>query len=497
MNVTDEQHIGLQPLVMAQAVIPGLMEIDCGMVIFNPISIGDYMQRLNRNDFGNMAYHTRSMGRGVFTFGKAGEIVNYKGVDSRIQIGEIKKHNISNLLWGTNERHEIDMVFFKHGSYKGHSKKPQIRVKGASQLQDLIYECEKIARYQKNPLIKLPHMMDVKAFPLDFCLKYHLPIPVKATQAFLHQMESLDREDREKGIIGKSRLHAYGEMQKIGLPCESRTQTWGEYFSSLPRQEWSMLQNIPDFNIAVEEEDHRYSLGATFGQAKRILESPFRISDLVYYLETRNIAAVKAILDYSRTRYSTDYLIYYARTMGKNAAGFMNEGLANHLWSHRQDFALSAEICDEAFNDVRKNLSEDDCMDRYEQLKSIKENATGADVPKDILNEYDHCDCIMTDKTKYYAQIYLFASNMMAIENAYRLVGYELDTNHVNSFAESFIGGLERKKETLEAIFFWYHQLFGENGKLGQYLGVRAQNTIRGYEEYIERFHDSLCMAAG
>lgn len=493
MGIINEQHSVFRPLVIAKAITPGLIRRDCGVVIFDPISIDGYMHKLVRNDIDNIAYNTRSMGRGVFTIGEDGTILNYKGVDSRLIIGEVKKHNISNLLWGTHDRHEIDMVFFEHGSYSGHSKNPQIRVKGASQLQDLIYERDKISEFQQHPLIKLPQMIEVKAFSREFCQKYRLPDLIGTTEMFLHQMEMADKEDDKRGIVGKSRLESLKKMQNVGLPCNQRNQTWSEYFRTLSSQEKCVLRGIKDFWIAVTEEDSRYGLGASFGQAVRILESPFRISDLAYCIETKDKEAVQSILDYTRRQYSANYLNYYAETMGKNVAGFMNEGLANHLWSHRQDFALSAEICDDAFNDVRKNLQQETSVEQYEKLRNVIDNChNDGQTPKDIADEYKRQSHIMADKVKYYAQVFLFVSNMKVLEDAYNLVGYQINAGYVDRFVEAFVYGLENKDEIVEAIIPWYRQLFGEKGTLDHYLGMRARNSIKGFEEYINSFYHRL-----
>ena len=494
MSIAGKQHGDYRQLVLAKAIVPGVMNLECDVLVFNPISIDDYLFRVERSNAEDLAYHTHSMGRGVFTIGSDGVIVNYKGVDSRTYFKDVKKINLSNLLWGIKERHEIDMVFFEHGSYKGHNKKPQIRVKGASQLQDLIREQNKINKYQNNPLIKLPRMTDVKALSREFCEKYRLPVSINITQDYIRKMNEEDQKDNIIGIIGKSRLDTLKTMHEKGLPRGQRNQTWREFFTSLSERELSVLQSIPDFWVAVEEEDRRYSLGAVFGQAVRILESPFRISDLAYYIETGNVKTIKAIIDRLRRQYSNDYLRYYAETMGKNVAGLMNEGLANHLWSHRQDFALSAEICDDAYNDVHLSLLRDDCIGRYKELKNIVEHNGDIDttLPKDILHEYEQCRSIMIDKVKYYAQVFLFASNMKVIEDAYRMVDYSFDNCHIDRFAESFAKGLNDRAKIMGRIAFWYPQLFGEGRELELYLGKRARNTIQGYEEYISSFYHRL-----
>jgi len=469
-----DQHKRLYNLVRHRVLRPGLYGKQDGMVVFNPISVEDYEERIGSNEMESLAFHTWSMRRGIFTVGRDGQLVNYKGVDCRADADDVKTCDISSVLGRTQKRHEIVVTYFEHGSYQGHKKNPQIRVRGASQLHDLIGEHDKLAKYYGNSVLKIPPIVDIQAFPEEFCLRYNLPLHSEVSEEFLTGLRASDEDDMRSGNYGKLRIPGLVRTQEMGVPHSTRFQKWAEYFSTLPPKESSTLLDIPGFQAAVLEEDRRYSLGAAFGQATRILENPFRISDLAHYVDTRDASSVKLILDYSRPNGHDSYLLSYATTMGRNAAGLMNEHLANHLWSHRQDFGLSGEMCDEAINDVTRNLTRDDR------------------IPVGGLRAKELASTIMTDKVKFYSQVYLLASNMKVIEDACRLVGNEVPDRYDDAFISQFLALLQNRKATIATVLSWGDRLFGESGGLPQYLGVRAQNTMRGFEQYVSDFAGRL-----
>lgn len=470
-----DQHKRLYNLVRHRVLRPGLYRKQDGMVVFDPISAEDFEDRIGSNEIESLAFHTWSMRRGIFTVGRDGELVNFKGVDSRAVADDVKTCDISNVLGRAQKRHEIVITYFEHGSYQGHEKNPQIRVRGASQLHDLIGEHDKLAKYYGSSVLKIPPIVDIQAFPEEFCLRYNLPLQSEVSEEFLTGLRAGDEDDMWRGNYGKLRIPGLLRMHEMGVPPSTRSQSWAEYFSTLPPKELSTLLHIPGFQAAIREEDRRYSLGAAFGQATRILENPFRISDLAHYVETRDVNSVKLILDYSRASCNDSYLRAYATTMGRNAAGLMNEHLANHLWSHRQDFGLSGEMCDEAINDVTQNLTRDDCVEAH----SLKGDDSRA---KELAS------IIMTDKVKFYSQVYLLASNMKVIEDACRLLGYEVPDRYEDAFISQFLALLQNREATIAAVLSWGDRLFGESGELPRYLGVRAQNTMRGFEQYLSDF---------
>lgn len=492
-----EDHRRYEDLVKLGVLSPGLFRVEEGAVVFDPISVDDYGGRLQRGDVEELAYHTRSMRRGIFTPGNDGEVINYKGVDSAAMADDVLIRNLSSVLGRQQDRHEVVVTYFEHGSYRGHPKNPQIRVKGASQLQDLIKENDQIERFGKSGLIRFPRFSDVKVLSPEFCSEYALPVQVGAGDEFIRSLEIADQKDSRSGKSGYPRARCLNQFQHAGIPSNTRVQTWSEYFDALPASGRKALSGVPGLEVAIREEDGRYELGAAFGQVTRILTDPFRIADLEYYLRHQLSESVAAILDHGREVRRREYLLDYASTMGRNTAGLMNEGLANHLWSHRQDFSLSAEMCDDAFNDVRSNLSRDDVDGEYRRIKDELERRAGRPVDSQADRErFDFVRNVTIDKVKYYAQIFIFASNMKVIESAYQLLGRDCPRGYQDAFIQAFIDGLDEKSETLAQILFWGERLFGENGKLVHYLGQRAVNTMQGFEVYTADFIAELSRAA-
>jgi len=252
-----------------------------------------------------------------------------------------------------------------------------------------------------------------------------------------------------------------------------------------------LIKNVPELNVAICEEDRRYATGAMFGQATRILENPFRISDLAHYVAHKDTDAILSIIGYTQLLCGEDYLLTYAANMGKNVAGFMNQKIANHLWSHRQDFALSAEICDEAYNDVSVNIAEEDYFEQYKQFKSSIQSKSHERLQQ-AEQLYERISIIVEDQAKYYAQFFLFASNMKVIEDAYKLMGSVIPDDYQDVFIESFIDNLENKEDVINKIEIWALRLFGISRDLETVLGKRATNNIAGFEPYIEDIYQRL-----
>lgn len=94
----------------------------------------------------------------------------------------------------------------------------------------------------------------------------------------------------------------------------------------------------------------------------------------------------------------------------------MNLNLSINNFEHRQDYPLSGEICDDAYDDVTGSL--------------ITPNPS----PSDYYN-----------RLKYYNQVYLFATNMKVIADAYTMLGKELPKRYQQSFLETFYESLDDK----------------------------------------------------
>lgn len=469
------QHKKMQKLVASNTILPGIFSEEYGVIVYTPISKQQYDDMIKSGNIEKLAYNTFSMGRGIYTVGESGEIINYKGVDSRlddsknIAVGKVNAqvYDISALLGREPHPYGITVMLAP-------GQAPEIRVRGASQLQNLINEKQKLDETQKKDkegIIKFPRITEIKALSTEFCERAGLPRAEGIEEAFIEQLRQSDEIAREEtgGMLGNYAYICLEYMRNIGMPIKVKNQTWQEYFSGLPAEDKDKIKHIFELQGAIENQDKEYELGAIFGQTTRILGNPFRIMDLAYFVDNGMKDSVQAILDYTSEPYNEDYLDVYAKTMGKNSAGFMNLGLVYNNWAHRQDFSLSAEMCDDAYDDVSESIRE---------AKSISEKE-------------EHYKHIMKQMSMYYNQIYLFASNMKVIEDAYRMIGREIPESYQDGFIEAFIENLQNKEEILRAMMDESSSDFGEvlrrNGKMS------AVRNFEGYEEYVRQFKEKFC----
>lgn len=409
MSVLNE-HLAIKKLVELEVVIPGVFEGTVGNITYYPISIEEYIRRIENNDIQGIAYNTRTMGRGIFTFDEKGQVVNYKGVDSKLEHsksiavasteGEIESVN-------NQESYGINIIHFVDRSMRASHGKSRLefRVKGASQYQNLLYEKLKrdfIEKKDGRRLIKLPHLDFPTPLSEEICERFDLPRVVDVTDDFLTTID-------EQSYAG----YCLSQMTQNGIQYTKRNQLWREYFEERhsERLEDEQLMQV------VEKEDSTYGLGATFGQSTRELGNPFRIMELEYFLRQNNIEALDAILDYT-TKSPDDFMKDYATISGQNAAGFINLKLAINNFEHRQDFPLSGEICDDAFDDVSKHID--------------NQNPTREDIYK---------------RTQYYYQIYIFATNMKILEDAFKATGRTIPSDYKRHFVETFYDSLEDKED--------------------------------------------------
>lgn len=408
-NLIDE-HKKMQKLVEARVLIPGMYSGKVGSMTYIPISIEEYLNRVKVGGIVGLAYNTRTMGRGIFTLGNEGEIINFKGVDSQLQNdnsiavskteGELEKIT-EQPSYGINAAHFIDR---SKANPEG-KERMEFRVKGASQFQNILAEKIKrdlIEKRDKKQLIKLPKLDMPIPFSEEFCERFDLPRVVELTDEFINGLES--------GSYGR---YCYDYLNRNGTTINTRNQLWTEYFKE---KDPSRLQD-DNFRALLDREDSTYGLGAIFGQTTRTLDNPFRIMELDYYIKTNDTDAVRAIMEYSIGRCNGDLLSQYSVLSARNAAGFMNLNLAFSNFEHRQDFPLSGEICDDAYDDISSSLR--------------TTSPTRAD-------EYN--------KLKYRNQIYLWITNMKIIENAYTLLGMKIPQGYKESFIQTFYEALEDKE---------------------------------------------------
>lgn len=416
MGELVEEHKKLQKLVKTGALIPGVYSGKVGSMTYEPISIEEYLNKVKFGDIFGLAYNTRTMGRGIFTLGNEGEIINFKGVDSQLQnensiaISKTEGHLeaiTDQKSYGINVAHFID----RNKATPEGKERIEFRIKGASQFQNILAEKVKrdgIEEKDEKHLIKLPKLDIPTPFTEEFCERFDLPRVVKLTDEFIDGLED-----------GSYAKYCYDYLNSNGIIVNTRNQLWNEYFKE---KDPSRLQD-EIFRDVLDREDSTYGLGAIFGQTTRVLDNPFRIMELDYYIKNNNICAVSAIMEYSMERCKGDLLSQYSDISARNAAGFMNLNLSFSNFEHRQDYPLSGEICDDAYDDVSSSL--------------YTINPTRDD-------EYK--------KLKYRNQVYIWITNMKIIENAYKLLGKEIPKDYKESFIEIFYESLDDKDNFRECF---------------------------------------------
>ena len=408
MNQMDK-HYAMKKLVELGIVIPGIFDGTVGNITYIPISIEEFVKRIENEDIEDLSYNTRTMGRGIFTFDENGKLINYKGVDSKLKVSDsIAVASTEGKIECINgkESYGINVIRFTDTRLGQESQnRLEFRIKGASPYQDLLFEKamrDYIAKKDRHRLVKLPKISLPTALSKEMCERFDLPRVIETSEDF---MKNIDVKSYAGDCLSK--------MRENGISFETRNQLWREYFSQYHPDKLGDEQLMK----VVDREDSTYELGATFGQTSRELENPFRIMELQYYLRRNDIEALNAILEYSsKTQEHKDVLSNYADVASKNAAGFMNLKLAFNNFEHRQDYPISGEICDDAFDDISDSL--------------YKVSPSREDVFK---------------RMQYYSQIYIFATNMKIIEDAYKLTGKEIPSNYKKHFVETFYDSLEDK----------------------------------------------------
>lgn len=409
MNNLIGEHAKLRKLIEAGVLIPGIYTGNVGNIRYTPISQEEYIKRINKGAIQGLSYNTKTMGRGIFTLNNNGKIINFKGVDSQlknedsmaVQTTEGKIDNVN-----AQDSYGINIIYFIDRNDKNPDGKLRLefRVKGASQYQNLLVEKIKrddIQQKDTKGLIKLPDFDMPKPLSSEMCEAFSLPRVVEMTDEFLGSIEP-----------GSYAEYCITELKKQNISITHRNQLWQEYFQEYYPEK---LQET-DLLSTIQKEDQTYGLGAIFAQTTRKLDNPFRIIELNEYIKNGDIEAVRAIMEYSESKCDGELLKDYSVTAGKNVAGFMNLNLAINNFEHRQDYPLSGEICDDAYDDVG------------DSLRAVNPS------------RQDHFN-----RLKFYNQIYLFATNMKIIEDAYKMLGREIPQGYQEKFLETFYESLDNK----------------------------------------------------
>ena len=441
MSILNE-HLAIKKLVELGIVIPGIISGNIGNIIYSPISIEDYLERIENNNIHDLGYNTRTMGRGIFTLDDEGMVINYKGVDSKLRNSDsiaVSSTEAEIETINGQDSYGINVIHFVDKNSRDNSTKSRLefRVKGASQYQNLLNEKIKrdlIEKRDSRHLIKLPYFELPTPLTAKLCESHDLPRVIEVTDDFL---SAIDNNSYAGWCLS--------QMEQNHIPYITRNQTWREYFTSYHHDKLDDEQLMQ----IVDREDSTYGLGAIFGQTTRVLENPFRIMEVQYFLKQNNLDALNAILDYS-THKEDNFLNNYADIMAKNAAGFMNLKLAINNFEHRQDYPLSGEICDDAFDDVSESL--------YVINPSHEDNFK---------------------KMQYYSQVYVFATNMKVLEDAYKLTGRPIPSDYKKHFVETFYNSLEDK-----ANFKLCFQSPDPMSTIAFFNN--AENNFKGMNDYIQ-----------
>ncbi len=455
------QHESMRRLVDLGVVFPGVFQGKVGSITFYPISTEEYLRMFDAGQTKKLAYNTRTLGRGIFTIGTSGEIINFKGVDSHLTVSDsIAVTTIDGEVCNITgqDSYGIHVIHFRdkkrdEDGNKVETNRVEYRVKGASQYHNLLSEKllnELISARDAQGIVKLPTLDYPVPFNSIRCENLDLPRVLKESIIFTEEdILQMDKKPQANQYLDL--------MRDFRVPIKKENENWMEYFS-IHHDE---LLDDEQLMAVARNEDRKYVLGATFGQMRRQLENPFRIMELSYYLaqaenpeiseEERKKAhdSVDAILEYT-TRRDKNYLHHFAQISAQNAAGFMNTLFAIDNFEHRQDYPLSGEICDDAFDDVSTII-----------------NGPGDEREK------------FYARHRFYTQVFVFATNVKIVADAFRATGRPVPTDIKRHFVEVFYDSLEDKMDFIEC--------FANPNPMEHIRRIRnAEQNFAGMEEFLK-----------
>lgn len=432
----------LSKLIELGKLVGGRISFEQGFALFERLS-KDELEALPEEE---RAYATHAMGRAVFRLGKDGKIINYKGVDSHLDNSEARLIDEVGALTFKYIKNDVDyikanyplnlVIFLGHGA--------DIRIRGASPLEDLEIEADINSRMQGKG-IKLPTIKEVKEFPEEMLKKFGLPIWVNGSfNEFDSESDDSGRKSYLKDIMGDN----YQVQEVSG----KRPETALEYFERIGVVDAPEVQEflkkyqltINDFSNYV---DRVYSRGQRYGQAIREIESPFRIADLEILIgDNRNLPAIEAIVGFTESMHPdrVPFENYFAKQLGINLGNMMNNGWMCENFSHRQDYSITGEMCDDSYEYAPKKIEKLDEIKRTgekalntaktdEEKKKAKTMIGKADAGKSFI------------KLRFFTQIYLLSSNIKVLQDEMRMRGKSQDeidsvlTDFLDSFHKTLI----------------------------------------------------------
>lgn len=417
----------LKKLIELGAIVVGRKrEID-GFTIFERVS----NEELENISDAEIAFATKAMGRAIFTLGENGKIVNHKGVDSHLSNEESASMNLVRADAAYSSKNGEDYVTsnFPVNLVIFPGSRPDVRIRGLSPLEDLEIEAYINSRMQDKG-IKLPIIKEVREFSNSFCERFGLPIKVDGDYSEFNS-DYQDENDKIKQTLRSVYENRYSEEDIPG----KRPETLGEYFRRINLSQDPNIANflkekgIP-FESFIEFVDNSYSLGQRYGQAIREIETPFRIADIEYYTKQKNVDVLESIAAFTEEMYPdrVPFENYFATQLGTNLANMMNHGWCCENFSHRQDYAITGEMCDDSYVYIPEKLKD---AEKFRETDEGRVKATKSEI-----------------RLKFFLQTYLLSSNIKVLQDAMFLRGKdktEIDSV-LDDFINSFIENLDIEK---------------------------------------------------
>jgi hypothetical protein len=416
----------IKRLIELGAVVGGKITNEYGFTTFERLQ-NEELEKIDEKDLG---FATKAMGRAIFKIDENGKIINYKGVDSHLENDESAS---ATLVGSSTLNISKDNQSYKDSTYPINfvifqGKRPDIRIRGASPLEDLEIEAYINSRMQNNG-IKLPQIKKVREFNQEFLKKYSLPIKIDGS------FEEFSSDYTEENHKMKEYLKQnYGENYVEENSNGKRPEKLSEYFKRLKiDQNEDLVKLLENNNFSVDDfinsVDTSYSLGQRYGQTERIVENPFRIADIEYYTNKKDVETIENIIAFSEDIQKLDEPLenYIAKQMGKNLGYMMNSGWMCENYVHRQDYSLAGEMCD----------------DSYVYLPDALEKDKKYSVGKCSAMQKQH-------KKLYFYQMYAISSTVKVLEDEMKLRGKSAEEikQVEQDFISSFTNNLDLDKVT-------------------------------------------------
>ena len=386
------------------------------------------LEELEQLDETEIAFATQSMGRAVFQIDSDNKIRNIKGVDSHLENEEIALVKLSGakVMPITTDGKEYLESTHPINLMVQPGKKLDVRIRGTSPLEDIEIEAD-INKKMQHLGIKLPQIESVREYPYELSERLGLPTKIKGSY------DEFISDYREENDQRKKNLHTiYGERYEEDLPEGLRPEKMSEFFRRIgviDSEEFKAFAKSSKFSVNdfIKYVDKSYSLGQRYGQAVRIMESPFRISDLEYYVENNDISAIQEIVDFTEEMNGTGIAFenMFAKQMGTNIALMMNKGWMCENFVHRQDYSLTGEMCDDSYfsliekmksaekriqqnnkdmEEIRRNnpeITDDEILETKEQISKIKfEKGRIQEQIAELNEQIENGTLILTDEEK-------------------------------------------------------------------------------------------------